>query len=98
MLELNLIRNTVDKIINEKITKGMKASYEKILESNEIELNSKTYKIEVAEVEACTAMLMNDKCNKVKERENYQNNLNKLKINYHHSSIEIKKKQTEFIV
>ena len=38
-------------------------------------------------------MLMKDECKKVKEREKYQNNLNKLKINYDQASIEIKKKQ-----
>ena len=38
-------------------------------------------------------MLMKDECKKVKEREKYQNNLNKLKINYDQTSIEIKKKQ-----
>ena len=38
-------------------------------------------------------MLMKDECKKVKEREKYQNNLIKLKINYDQTSIEIKKKQ-----
>ena len=53
------------------------------------------YKIVVAKAEAYTAMLMKDECKKGKERENYQNCFNKLKINYNQVSIEMDKKQTK---